>query len=67
MLASHRIEQQPVDDRAHPALDDGEGKPLEDVAGITNLIDDLPEEIQRDGKHFTALPFRIAVTYTYQV
>jgi len=38
-------------------------KSLPGVAGITALIDDQPEEITREKKRYTAIPYRISVTF----
>lgn len=46
----------------HGVLVDSSGDQLPDVAGITSLIDDLPEEITREHKRYVAIPYRVAVT-----
>lgn len=46
------------------ALLDADGRALPGVAGITRLIDDIPEEMQRDTKKsYLAIPYRISVMY----
>lgn len=47
---------------AHWALLGSDGLPLPDVVGITSLMDDLPEEIVREGKRYAAVPYRVSVT-----
>lgn len=36
-------------------------RPLPEVAGISRLQDDVPEEIQREGKRYAAIPWRITI------
>jgi hypothetical protein len=43
-------------------LSDENGDALPDVVGITRLVDDVPEEITRERKRYTAIPYRISVT-----
>jgi hypothetical protein len=47
---------------ANRVLEDANGVPIAEVAGVTALIDDQPEEITRETTRYTAIPYRIAVT-----